>query len=109
MLTHKLLENYGYTVIEARDGKDALAQFLAHQESIRLVILDVIMPGKNGREAFLEMKKRTPELKALFTSGYSADIFQQGELPESNCSFISKPVIPTELLHKIRNLLDENF
>jgi PAS domain S-box-containing protein len=109
MLTHKLLENYGYTVIEARDGKDALAQFLAHQESIRLVILDVIMPGKNGREAFLEMKKRAPELKALFTSGYSADIFQQGELPESSCSFISKPVIPTELLHKIRNLLDEKF
>jgi len=107
MLTHKLLESFGYTVIEARDGNDALTQFFAHQETIQLALLDVIMPGKNGRDAYEEMRKRSPGLKALFTSGYSADIFQRGKLDELNFAFISKPALPTELLHKIRQLLDE--
>jgi PAS domain S-box-containing protein len=107
ILTHKLLESFGYTVIEARDGKDALAQFFAHQETIQLALLDVIMPGKNGREAYEEMRKMSPGLKVLFTSGYSADIFQQGEFHESSYALISKPVLPAELLQKIRHLLDE--
>jgi PAS domain S-box-containing protein len=107
MLTHKLLESFGYTVIEAVNGEDALKQFLAHQKTIQLALLDVIMPRKNGREAYEEMRKRSPGLKALFTSGYSADIFQQGELDESSYAFISKPVLPAELLHKIRHMLDE--
>lgn len=106
MLTCKLLEDFGYAVIEARDGNHALTQFLAHQEAIQLVLLDVIMPGRNGREVYEEMRKRSPGLKALFTSGYSADIFQHGEFDESGYAFISKPVLPAELLQKIRHLLD---
>jgi CheY-like chemotaxis protein len=107
MLTHKLLESFGYTVIEARDGNDALTQFFAHQETIQLALLDVIMPGMNGRETYEEMRKRAPDLKVLFTSGYSADIFQKSELYEANFAFISKPTLPAELLLKIRHLLDE--
>jgi len=107
MLTHKLLENFGYTVIEARDGKDALKQFSTRRETISLALLDVIMPGKNGREVFEEMRKEKPGLKVLFTSGYSADIFRQWELNESGFDFVSKPVPPVELLQKIRGLLDE--
>jgi PAS domain S-box-containing protein len=106
ILTHKLLENVGYTVIEATDGKDALNQFFAHRESIRLALLDVIMPRKNGREVYEAMKKSSPGLKVLFTSGYSADIFQQ-EGCEAAYPLISKPVMPTELLQKIRDILDE--
>src|SRR6185369_11813748 len=94
MLTHKLLESFGYTVIEAMDGEDALKQFVAHQKTIQLALLDVIMPGKNGREAYEEMRKRSPSLKVLFTSGYSADIFQQGEFEGAGFDFVSKPVLP---------------
>jgi len=107
MLTHKLLETFGYTVIEARDGNDALKQFSTCKEMISLVLLDVIMPGKNGREVYEEMRKEKTGLKVLFTSGYSTDIFQQWELDESGLDFISKPVLPVELLQKIRALLDE--
>ena len=106
MLTRQLLERFGYTVIEARDGKEAVTQFIAHQETIQFALIDVIMPGKNGREAFHEMRTRVPGLKALFTSGYSADIFQS-ELDGSGFAFISKPAQPAELLQKIRQLLDE--
>jgi PAS domain S-box-containing protein len=107
MLTHKLLESFGYTVVEARDGNDALGQFAARRESIRLVLLDVIMPGKNGREVYEEMKNTAPGLKVIFTSGYSADIFQQWELCDADYAFISKPAPPAELLHKIRDVLDD--
>lgn len=106
ILNHKLLESFGYTVIEARDGNDALALFHAHRVDIKLVLLDVIMPGKNGREVYEEMRKTTPDLKAIFTSGYSADIFAQWELDGDGIAFISKPVLPVELLNKIRDVLD---
>jgi CheY-like chemotaxis protein len=106
MLTHKLLESFGYTVIEARDGNDALQQFLAHREKIGLVLLDVIMPGKNGREVFEEMTRVAPELRVIFTSGYSSDIFQQWESGDADVAFISKPVPPAELLKKVRAILD---
>jgi two-component system cell cycle sensor histidine kinase/response regulator CckA len=109
VLTSKLLERFGYTVIEARDGKDALTQFFAHQDAIQLALLDVIMPGRNGREAYEEMRNKKPGLKALFTSGYSADIFQRWELDESGFAFISKPALPAELLKKIRHVLDESI
>ena len=107
VLTSSLLEKFGYTVITAHDGKDALVQFHAHSDAIQLVLLDVIMPGKNGREVCEEMRKSAPGLKALFTSGYAADIFQLGEFDESDFAFISKPALPAELLRKIRQLLDE--
>lgn len=107
VLTSSLLERFGYTVITAYDGKDALVQYHAHRAAIQLVLLDVIMPGKNGREVCEEMRKSAPDLKALFTSGYSADIFQLGEVIESSFAFISKPALPAELLRKIRELLDE--
>jgi len=107
IITHKLLENFGYTVIEARDGNDALTQFMAHRETIQLALLDVIMPGKNGREVYEAMRKVAPGLKVIFTSGYSADIFQQGECDCADFAFISKPALPAELLQKIREVLDE--
>ena len=107
VLTSSLLERFGYTVITAHDGKDALVQFHAHRDAIQLVVLDVIMPGKNGRAACEEMRASAPGLKALFTSGYAADIFPLGEFDEPGFAFISKPVFPAELLRRIRQLLDE--
>ena len=106
-LTTNLLQSFGYTVIAVRDGRDALVQFDACKDVIQLVLLDVIMPRMNGREAYEEMESKRPGLKVLFTSGYSADIFQRGEFDASGFAFISKPVLPAELLRKIRQLLDE--
>jgi two-component system, cell cycle sensor histidine kinase and response regulator CckA len=107
VLISSLLEKFGYTVITAHDGKDALVQFHANHDAIQLVLLDVIMPGKNGREACEEMRKSAPGLKALFTSGYSDNIFQRGEFDEPGFAFIAKPALPAELLRTIRQLLDE--
>ena len=103
-LTRQILETFGYTVIETVDGEDAVRQFRAHRDRIGLVLLDVIMPKKNGREACREIQKLEPEIKCLFTSGYAADIFGEEEKKELN--FIPKPIIPTQLLKQIRKILD---
>ena len=62
-LSTKVLKHYGYRVIEAVDGQDAVDKFIEYGDSIHLVILDAIMPRKNGREACQEMRMVRPDLK----------------------------------------------
>ena len=104
-LIKQVLEAFGYTVVEAVDGDDAIAKFIENKDEIKLVILDVIMPRKNGREACEEILQSRPDMKCLFTSGYSADIFDEGE--KKMLHFLTKPIIPTMLLKKIREILDK--
>lgn len=102
----KLLVKFGYRVILAEDGEDAVAQFKTHRDSIDMAILDVIMPKKNGKEASDEIKIIRPDVKILFVSGYTADILQKRGIAEGSINFISKPVTPKDLLKKIRDVLD---
>jgi PAS domain S-box-containing protein len=100
-----MLEGHGYKVIEAVDGADAINKFKVNKDKIRLLLFDVIMPNKNGIEAYDAIKKIRPGIKALFTSGYSKEISQE-DISRLGLHFISKPVLPTELLEKIRKVLD---
>lgn len=106
--SRRLLEEYGYTVIEASDGEEAVRKFMENKEDIQLVILDVIMPKKSGKEAADEIKDVKPDARILFTSGYTADIIHQKGIPEEGMNFISKPANPHDLLIKIREVLDGN-
>ncbi len=101
-----ILEQFGYTIIAAEDGQDAVTRFTAHQKDIALVITDIIMPKKGGRQAYDEIRKLRPDIKALFTSGYPVEIVRsRGEItPETE--IIAKPVSTSELLRKIREILD---
>lgn len=101
----KLLEEYGYKVITAVDGRNAIKEFKAHKDKIQLVILDVIMPIKNGKEVYDEIKKIRPDIRALFMSGYPADIIHKHEIVEEGFAYIEKPASPTKLLRKIREVL----
>ena len=103
-LDRKVLEAYGYRVIEAYDGEDAIAKFKEHQDRIDLLFLDTIMPKKNGKEVYEEVTRIKPGLKVLFTSGYSADTFHSVETREF--PFIAKPILPMLLLKMIREVLD---
>jgi two-component system, cell cycle sensor histidine kinase and response regulator CckA len=103
-LDRKVLEAYGYRVIEAYDGEDAIAKFKEHRNRIQLLFLDSIMPKKNGKEVYEEVTRIAPGLKVLFTSGYTADTFSDLETREFR--FIAKPILPTQLLKMIREALD---
>jgi len=69
------------------------------------VLLDVIMPKKNGKEVYYEIKKISPDIKALFMSGYTADVMHKQGIIEKGFKFILKPFSPIKLLEKIREVL----
>ena len=106
-LTKDILHRFGYKVLEAVDGEDAIKKFMGDKDKIRLLILDVIMPKKNGKEAFEEIKKIRPDIKALFMSGYTADTIHKKGVLEKKLNFIPKPISPKELLRKVREVLDK--
>lgn len=104
--TKYVLEEFGYTVIEAEDGKDAVGKFTENKDKVRLLLLDVIMPKKNGKEAYDEIRKAEPEIKALFMSGYTANAIHKKGILEKGLDFVLKPISPTKLLKKVREILD---
>ena len=106
-LTSSILREFGYTVIVALDGNDAIKEFRENRDRIRLLLFDVIMPRKNGKDAYEEIRTIRPDIKVLFISGYSADVISKEGILERGVSFISKPVSPSELLRKVRDVLDE--
>ncbi|MBI5075935.1 MAG: PAS domain S-box protein [Nitrospirae bacterium] len=101
-----ILRNQGYIVIEAKDGADAVEKYGVSNEAIQLLILDGIMPKKNGKEALDEIRLINPSVKALFVSGYAEDIVSRQGLLEPGITFIQKPLSPSVLLKKVRELLD---
>ena len=109
LLVVTVLDKYGYTVIEAIDGDDALARFNEHKNSIALLITDVVMPKRSGIEVFEEIKKFNPEMKALFMSGYSKDITRVKGILDTSVNFLQKPVSPNTLLKKVREILNHRL
>ncbi len=105
-VTATMLTRSGYTVIEAADGEDALNKFREYQDRIDLVILDVIMPRMNGKAVYDELRKLRPDIKTLFTSGHTGDVIQNKGIIEEGINFLSKPASRTELLQKVRDVLD---
>lgn len=105
-LARRVLEGFGYRIIEASDGEEAVAIFREIKEKINLIILDVIMPKKNGKDTYNEVVKLKPDIKAIFTSGYDEEIMHKKGFLERGVHFLSKPFIPTELLRKVRDVLD---
>jgi signal transduction histidine kinase len=105
-LIRVMLEQYGYTVIVAKDGEEAVALIRENKEDVEALILDVIMPKKNGKEVYEEIKGLRPEMKALFISGYTAHLLHKKGILEEEVAFLHKPVLKSSLLRKVREVLD---
>lgn len=106
MMTQKILQQYGYCVLTAVDGINALEVFEAHQDEIRVAILDMIMPRMNGRAVVEEIRRNHPELPIILSSGYSDDIIDCSVLDAMNATFLQKPVHARTLLETIRSKLE---
>jgi PAS domain S-box-containing protein len=102
----EILTGRGYRVIETSDGEDAIRRFREHAGTISLLILDVVMPRKNGRQAYEEIHELQPGIKVLFTSGYTRDVVIDKGLYGGEFHFIQKPLSPNELLLRVRDILD---
>jgi CheY-like chemotaxis protein len=105
-MTVEILHGYGYNVIEAVDGEEAIRVFAENKDKIDLVILDVVMPKKNGREASEGILKIDPHAKIIFTSGYTGDVILAKGIENEKVDFISKPLSPDLMERKIREVLD---
>jgi PAS domain S-box-containing protein len=105
-LTKEILARKGYDIIEALDGEQAIQKFLDQPETIDLLLLDVVMPKKNGREVYEEIIKVNPKIKVIFTSGYTGDVVIDKGIQEEAMDFIAKPLTVRDLLLKIREVLD---
>jgi PAS domain S-box-containing protein len=105
-LARIVLRKFGYTLIEARDGDEAVEKFRQHQDAVDLVVLDIVMPKKNGREVYEEIQKIRPGVKTLFMSGYTANIMHQRGIIEQGLHFVSKPILPNVFLEKVREVLE---
>ncbi len=101
-----VLTQRGYNVILARDGEKAISMFLENKGKIKLVIIDVVMPKKSGKDVHDEIRIINPDVKVLFCSGYTADIIGEGSILSENINLLTKPVSPKALLEKVREVLD---
>jgi CheY-like chemotaxis protein len=103
---HKMmLEEAGYTVIEAVDGQDALDRFMDCRVEVDVLVTDVIMPKMNGKSLYEEIRKNRPDMKVLFISGYTKDIIVERGIMDDEFSVVTKPVTNHKLLRKIREIL----
>ncbi|MBP8975233.1 MAG: PAS domain S-box protein [Bacteroidetes bacterium] len=98
-ITKQILESAGYTVLSANDGKVALQILEVNADRINLLLTDIGLPELSGKELSEIVKKKYPEIKLLFTSGF---IDQENKIEP----FVGKPFTPLQLLRKVRSVLD---
>lgn len=107
-LVSTVLAQFGYDVIAAEDGQAAVDLFAANRDRIALIVMDMIMPKKNGKEAYAEICQLKPGVRILYCSGYTAEFMQNRGVSEEGIELVMKPVQPMELLRKVREKLDQN-
>jgi PAS domain S-box-containing protein len=108
MLARLVLQTNGYTVLEARNGRDALTVAERHAGPIHLLVSDVVMPQMSGREVADRLRAVRPGLRVLYISGYADDAIVHHGVLEPGLAFLQKPFSPAVLVRKVREVLDAN-
>jgi len=106
-LVCNLLETYGYKILQAQTGVQALELWRTCRDKVDLVLTDLVMPNNlNGRELAEKLWAESPDLKVVFTSGYSADIVGKDFVLRAGLNFLQKPYDPEKLALVVRDCLD---
>ncbi|MGA8540486.1 MAG: PAS domain S-box protein [Terriglobales bacterium] len=104
-LTRQLLQEHGYTVVEADDGKSALEWVESHPEPIDLLLTDVVMRRISGPELVERLSARLPNLKVVYMSGYTGELIAEREVLKRGVTLLEKPFTRTALLNTIHETL----
>jgi PAS domain S-box-containing protein len=107
-LAREVLENAGYTVLEARDGHAALALAASHPGAIHLLLTDVVMPGMTGVETALRARELRPDMRVLYMSGHADDPAIESGEATGDAPLLAKPFAPAALTSRVREALDSN-
>ncbi|MBI5531115.1 MAG: PAS domain S-box protein [Deltaproteobacteria bacterium] len=106
-LAQRVLSRLGYTVLPAQNGGEAFMLAERRKDRIDLLLTDVVMPGMNGRELADRLSLLHPEMKILYTSGYTEDVIVHHGVIDQGLRFIGKPYTPRSLAQKLRKVLDD--
>jgi PAS domain S-box-containing protein len=101
-----ILEQAGYIVVEAADADQAERRFAECGGAIDLLITDVVMPGRSGRQLAEDLRAKSSELRVLFVSGYNEDAILRQGIQDTSANFLSKPYSHAGLTKKVREALD---
>ncbi|MDH4248184.1 MAG: ATP-binding protein [Deltaproteobacteria bacterium] len=102
----QLLEQNGYQVLQARSGEEAITQFEAHQNTVSLILSDMVMPKLSGADLFRHVNKINPGLPMIILTGYAGNLSQTLPVNSGVLKIVQKPYGPDDLLKEIREALD---
>ena len=105
-LAQKILQSYGYRILEAENGEEALKIGKEHEGPIHLLLTDVVMPSMGGREAADRLQPLYPQMKVIYMSGYTDNAIVHHGVLEPGLNFLGKPFTPESLVRKVREALD---
>ncbi|HEX2095479.1 MAG TPA: response regulator [Longimicrobiaceae bacterium] len=101
----RFLRRRGFSVLEARSGREALEVSQQHEGKIDLLVTDLIMPGMNGRELAERVAVGRPEIQIVYISGYNDDEIARRGLVDVRTVFLQKPFAPSQLVEVVEELL----
>ena len=93
-------------MLDAADGPSAIALSARHAGEIAVLVTDVVMPGMSGRELAERLAPTRPDMKVLYTSGYTDDAMVRQGVLNAGVAFLQKPFVPDSLARKVRDVLD---
>ena len=105
-LARGILERYGYHVLQARDGAEAVALCHGHRGEIDLMVTAAVVPGRGGGEWAELTRGLRPGIKVLFMSGYAARPAPEHRVLDTDTPYLQKPFTPAVLARKVREVLD---
>ncbi len=105
-LAFSILQSHGYTVLTASHADEAITQADIHAGKIRLLLTDILMPGKNGQELAALLSAQRSDLRVIFMSGFNEHVLLDRVLSEPGARFLQKPFTPAQLLRTVREVLD---
>lgn len=102
------LRLYGFQVLEAQDGNEAMSVYKENKKPIDLVLCDVVLPQMSGKALIDRLKEMNPNIKVLFMSGYTTATIANYGILDTGANFIHKPFLLVDLVKKIRTIIEKD-
>jgi DNA-binding NtrC family response regulator len=106
-LARDILARYGYTVLTAGGGEEAVDVFRQHKKEIAVVVLDIVLPGVDGREVFRRIRELDPEAQVIIASGYNQERDANDLLREGAVRFVQKPYRIASLVGTVGEVIEK--